>query len=80
MLTWSDKSVTIKCTAEARPAASFKIFLNRTKEVGTGQTLTIPEVNTSHVGYYRCVAWNSVGNESSNSEYLPLNGKITFFI
>jgi hypothetical protein len=80
MLTRSGKSATIRCTAEARPPASFKIFLNQTKVVQTDQMLTIPEVDTSHVGYYTCFASNYLGNKTSDPAYLPLKGKITFSI
>ena len=79
MLTRSAKSATIRCTAEAHPPASFKIFLNQTKIVQTDQILIIPEVKKNHVGYYTCFARNFLGNESSDREYLSPEGKITIF-
>ena len=79
MLTRSGESATIQCKAEARPPASFKIFLNQTKVVQTDQILTIPEVKKNLVGYYTCLARNFLGNESSDREYLSPEGKITVF-
>ena len=79
MLTRSGKSATIRCTAEAHPPASFKIFLNQTKVVQTDQILTIPEIKKNHVGYYACFARNFLGNESSDRDYLSPEGKITVF-
>ena len=78
-LTRSDNFVTLTCSAEAQPSASFKIFLNETELVSTNKTYTIPEVNVSHVGNYTCVAKNILGTNTSNSEYLSLQGKIAFF-
>ncbi|CAB3986175.1 igLON family member 5 [Paramuricea clavata] len=76
MLTRSGKSATIRCTAEARPSASFKIFLNQTKIVAqTEQILITPEVKKNHVGYYTCFARNFLGNESSDREYLSPEDK-----
>ena len=66
------------CTAEARPEASFQIFCEETGElVWNGAMYTISNVNTSHVGYYKCVAKNNLG-EKNALLYLPLKGKITF--
>ena len=67
------------CTADARPEASFQIFRNETgKLVWNGATYTIPTVNTNHVGYYKCVAKNNLG-ENFAFVYLPLKGgKISF--
>ena len=73
-------NVTITCNAEARPAPSFKIFLNQTKLIRSDKTYNIPKVDTSHVGNYSCDAWNSLGNKTSNSEYLSLEGMISFSI
>ena len=72
----SEQSVTITCTADARPAPSFKIFLNETMLVKSDKTYLIPKVNSTHVGNYTCVAANLLGNTSSPPEYLSLKGKI----
>ena len=72
MLTRSGQSATITCTAEARPKPSFKIFFNCDKLVQTDQTYTIPEVNRSHVGVYKCVAVNILGQRSAASKYFSL--------
>ena len=66
------------CTADARPQASFQIFCNETGElVWNGATYTIPAVNSSHVGYYKCVAKNNLG-EKFAFVHLPLKGKFSF--
>ena len=79
-LTRCGNSVTIKCTAEAQPPASFQIFLNKTKLVSTNKTCTIPEVNVSHVGNYTCVAKNILGSQTTNSENLfIIEGKLLKF-
>ena len=77
-LTRSGQSAIITCTAEARPEPSFKIFLNETTLVISDKTYTIPEVNNSHVGYYKCAAENVIEQRSSNPICLCLEGKITF--
>ena len=69
-LTRCGNSVTVKCTAEAQPPASFGIFLNETELVSTNKAYTIPEVNVSHVGNYTCVARNILGSQTTNSENL----------
>ena len=66
------------CTAEALPEASFQIFRNETGElVWNGATYIISTVNTSHVGNYKCVAKNNLG-EKSVFLHLPVKGKISF--
>ena len=77
-LTRSGQSATITCTAKARPEPSYKIFLNETTLVISDKTYTIPEVNSSHVGYYKCVAENVIEQRFSNPICLCLEGKITF--
>ena len=74
ILTRSGPSATITCTAEARPEPSYKIFLNETILVISDKTFIIPEVNSSHVGYYKCVAMNFLGNASSHPKYLSVEG------
>ena len=75
MLTRSGQSASLTCTAEARPESTFKIFFNCDKSVQTGPTYTIPEVNRSHVGVYKCIAENILGQISTASKYFSL-GKI----
>ena len=66
------------CKAEARPEASFQIFRNETGElVWNGATYIIPTVNSSHVGYYKCVAKNSLSEKFAFVDLL-LKGKIRF--
>ena len=82
MLTRNSQSASIACTAEARPEPTFKIFFNCEKLVQTDPTYIIPEVNRSHVGIYKCVAENILGNSSSDPELLLdpdlFTGKITY--
>jgi hypothetical protein len=68
----------IKCEAEASPPPTFKIFLNETEVPISEDTHTIPEVNDSHVGSYKCVAENDLGSSNSTSRYLRVGnaGKI----
>ena len=76
MLTRSGQSATITFTAETQPEPSFKIFLNETILVVSNKTYTIPEVNSSHVGFYKCSAKNILGNLSlMDAIYLSLTGK-----
>ena len=79
MLTTSGQSATVTCTAEANPEPSFKIFFNETTLVKSDNTYTIPEVNNSHVGYYKCVAENILEQRSSSPICLCLEGKIDSF-
>ena len=78
MLTRNGPSATITCTVEARPEPSFKVFLNETILVINDKTYTIPEVNRTHVGNYKCVAENVLGNASSDPEYLSLGNRLQF--
>ena len=75
ILEQSGQSAYIECAIRGRPEPSFKIFLNETLVI-SNKTYTIPEVNNSHVGNYRCFAENILGNASSDPEYLSLIGKI----
>ena len=78
MLTRSGQSATITCTAEAQPGPSFKIFLNGTTTVKNDTVYIIPEVNSSLVGFYKCVAKNMLGNAFSDAIYLSLTGKTKY--
>jgi hypothetical protein len=62
----------MKCSAEAQPPVSFKIFLNETHLVSSDKDYAIHKVNDCHVGNYTCVAENILGSKTSNSEYLSL--------
>ena len=77
MLTRRGPSATITCTADARPEPSYEIILNGryvTEVLQTDPMYTIPKVNSSHVGNYTCVAVNILGNVSSDSHFLSLEG------
>ena len=78
ILTRSGQSVTITCKAEARPEANYEIFLNETILIKSSKTYTIPKVNSSHVGNYKCVAKNKLEQGTSNPICLCLEGKIAF--
>ena len=43
---------------------SYEIFLNETILVKSEKTYTIPKVNSTHVGYYKCVASDKLENAS----------------
>ena len=79
-LTRSGQSARMTCTADARPEPSFKIYFNETIMVNNNKTYTILDVNSSHVGYYKCVAENILGNVSSDRVFLFLVGKKIFLI
>ena len=66
-LTKRGKSATLTCKADGRPEPSYEIFLNETILVKSEKTYTIPKVNSSHGGYYKCVATNKLENASSIS-------------
>ena len=68
-------SVNITCDADGYPPPTFKIYFNETF-VASGKTHIVRKINSSYVGYYKCVAENMLGN-SSSVKYLPLKGKIT---
>jgi hypothetical protein len=67
----------LTCTAEAHPAPSFEIFFNKAK-VTSDKMYHISKVNDTDVGNYTCVASNILGNKTSNSEYLSLEGNNSF--
>ncbi|XP_028399307.1 poliovirus receptor-like isoform X2 [Dendronephthya gigantea] len=68
----ADESVTVKCSAQGEPAPSYKIFFNDTKLLASSTTYKIPEVNNDTVGYYKCVARNILGADSSQPKYLSI--------
>ena len=77
VLTRRGQSVTITCTADGRPEPSYEIFFNCDMLVKSDKTYRLHEVNTSHVGLYKCVARNILG-QSSAPKYFSLIGKITY--
>ena len=72
------KSFTIKCEAEAEPVPTFKMFFNKTEVPIINDTFIIPKVNDSHVGFYECIANNTLGLNASTPRYLRVGnaGKI----
>ena len=71
------KSFTVKCEAEAEPAPRFKIFFNETEVSISEDTYTIPKVNDSHVGFYKCVANNTLGLKTSSPRHLRVGNAET---
>ena len=76
----TDKSVTVTCSAEGEPTPEYEIFFNDTKLPARGNTYEIPEVTNNTVGYYKCVATNILGNDSSSPKYLSPSGKPFIFL
>jgi hypothetical protein len=61
------ESFTIKCeAADGHPEPSYTIIHNNTEVVSTEKTYTIPVVNKSHAGLYKCIAENKLGKISKD--------------
>ncbi|XP_073722528.1 B-cell receptor CD22 isoform X2 [Misgurnus anguillicaudatus] len=60
-------SVTLTCSSESNPPVHnytwFKV--NKTSSVGSGQTYSITNINSSHSGWFYCEAQNEVGSQRS---------------
>ena len=78
-LTTIGQSVTITCTADGRPEPIYEIFFNCDMLVKSDKTYRLHDVNSSHVGLYKCVARNILG-QSSVPKYFSLIGKIACLI
>ena len=72
------KPFTITCEADAHPPPEFEIFFNDTKLLVNEKTYTIPKVNNSHTGFYKCIARNKLSSNSM-SRYLRVDKEGKFF-
>ncbi|XP_030641472.1 carcinoembryonic antigen-related cell adhesion molecule 6-like [Chanos chanos] len=52
--------VTLTCSAESKPPASFIWMLNGRETGETTASYSIEEIDSTHSGNYTCTAWNSV--------------------
>ncbi|XP_073716118.1 B-cell receptor CD22-like [Misgurnus anguillicaudatus] len=69
-------SVNLTCSSESNPPVHnyswFKV--NETSSVGSGQTYSISNFNSGHIGWFYCEAQNEVGSQRSAA--VSLNGNV----
>ncbi|XP_073716123.1 B-cell receptor CD22-like [Misgurnus anguillicaudatus] len=69
-------SVNLTCSSELNPPAQnynwFKV--KETSSVGSGQTFSITNINSSHSGWYYCEAQNEVGSQRSSATSVTVTG------
>ncbi|XP_065130598.1 B-cell receptor CD22-like [Paramisgurnus dabryanus] len=60
-------SVTLTCSSESNPPVQIYTWFkeNETSSVGSGQTYSITNINSSHSGWFYCEAQNEVGSQRS---------------
>ncbi|XP_065130471.1 cell adhesion molecule CEACAM6-like isoform X2 [Paramisgurnus dabryanus] len=67
-------SVTLTCSSKSNPLVHnyswFKV--NETSSVGSGQTYSITNINSSHSGWFYCEAQNKYGSQRSNAVLLMI--------
>ncbi|XP_036066607.1 neural cell adhesion molecule 1-like [Oryzias melastigma] len=66
-----DRSVTLTCSSDANPAASYTWFKDNQGLLPGGPYLILPSVHRSDSGRYHCVAENELGKTAS--EYVSIN-------
>ncbi|XP_062395716.1 carcinoembryonic antigen-related cell adhesion molecule 1-like [Sardina pilchardus] len=70
----SGNRVSLDCSADSVPTASFTWMFNKTK-IGDKSQLVIERVDQSHAGMYTCTAWNSITALGLSGEHmLRVNG------
>lgn len=68
--------VSLSCSANSEPSASFSWRFNGTDTTETTHTFTIDETNFTHSGEYECTALNSVTKRSASQRHaLLVKGK-----
>ncbi|RVE76544.1 hypothetical protein OJAV_G00010910 [Oryzias javanicus] len=77
-----DHSVTLTCSSDANPAATFRWFKNNQTLLLEDPHLTIRSVHRSNSGRYHCVAENELGKTASeyvfiNVEYPPETSSVS---
>ncbi|XP_062865613.1 B-cell receptor CD22-like [Trichomycterus rosablanca] len=58
-------SVTLTCSSDAKPAASYQWFKGTTNKA-TGKTFTIHKIRSDESGEYKCLVRNEHGNQESS--------------
>ncbi|XP_073716120.1 B-cell receptor CD22-like [Misgurnus anguillicaudatus] len=68
-------SVTLTCSSDANPPVQIYTWFkeNETSAVGSGQTYSITNLNSTHSGWFYCEAQNKVGSQKSAA--VPVNVK-----
>ncbi|XP_051722144.1 carcinoembryonic antigen-related cell adhesion molecule 20-like isoform X9 [Ctenopharyngodon idella] len=64
--------VSLSCSANSEPSASFRWKFNETDTNVTTDTFTIDETDFTHSGDYDCTAWNSVTNRNASQRHALL--------
>uniref|UniRef100_A0A671NJ98 Ig-like domain-containing protein n=1 Tax=Sinocyclocheilus anshuiensis TaxID=1608454 RepID=A0A671NJ98_9TELE len=64
--------VSLSCSANSEPAASFSWKINETDTNVTTDTFIIDETDFTHSGDYICTAWNSVTKRSASQKHALL--------
>ncbi|ROL48193.1 Carcinoembryonic antigen-related cell adhesion molecule 20, partial [Anabarilius grahami] len=62
--------VSLSCSANSEPSASFRWTFNGTDTNVTTDTFTIDETDFTDTGDYNCTAWNSVTNRSTSQTHV----------
>ncbi|XP_073716116.1 pregnancy-specific beta-1-glycoprotein 8-like [Misgurnus anguillicaudatus] len=73
-------SVNLTCINESNPPVQiyswFKV--NETSSVGSGQTYSITNINSSHSGWFYCEAQNEVGSQTSAAVLVTVNRRFNY--
>ncbi|XP_042611492.1 carcinoembryonic antigen-related cell adhesion molecule 20-like isoform X2 [Cyprinus carpio] len=64
--------VSLSCSANSEPAASFSWKFNETETNVTTDTFTIDETDFTHSGDYICTAWNNVTKRNASQKHALL--------
>ncbi|XP_067259918.1 carcinoembryonic antigen-related cell adhesion molecule 6-like [Chanodichthys erythropterus] len=62
--------VSLSCSANSEPSASFRWMFNETDTNVTTYTFIIDKTDFTHSGDYDCTAWNSVTNRSASQRHV----------
>ncbi|XP_067259884.1 carcinoembryonic antigen-related cell adhesion molecule 6-like isoform X2 [Chanodichthys erythropterus] len=68
----SGDPVSLSCSANSVPSASFRWMFNGTDTGVTRDTYTIEKTDFTHSGYYDCTAWNNITNRSATQRHALL--------
>ncbi len=68
--------VSLSCSANSEPSASFSWKFNETDTNVTTDTFTIDQTDFTHSGDYECTAWNNVTERNATQKHtLLVKGK-----